>query len=137
MRFCFTRCYLLFVLFLFDFFVFVSFFFLFLFFFFFFCCFYDKKFAIRCIYSWFDEFKICKMVGNRPVRAFGFRNPGNSCSTYNLECSQFLWNLVESRILGFGIRITAQGIRILLRTGIWNPSFTARESGIQYRKSEF
>ena len=44
--------------------------------------------------------------------------------------------LVESRILGFGIRITAQRIRILLKIGIWNPSFTARESGIQYRNSE-
>ena len=27
---------------------------------------YDNKFAIRSILSWFDQFKICKMVGNRP-----------------------------------------------------------------------
>ena len=46
-----------FVLFLFDFLVV---------FFSFFPVLYDKKFAIRCIYSWFDQFKICKMVGNRP-----------------------------------------------------------------------
>ena len=102
--------------------------------FFFFCCFVWQQFAIRCIYSWFDQFKICKMVGYRPVRAFGWsgiweifarraiRNPANfSCGI---------------RILGFGIRITAQGIRILLRIGIWNSSLTARESGIQYRNSE-
>ena len=81
------------------------------------------------MYSWFDQFKICKMVGNRPVRAFGFRNPGNFCSTRNPESSKFfLWN-TESWI-------TAQGIRILLRIGIWNPSLTAKASGIQYRNSE-
>ena len=54
---------------------------------------YDNKFAIRSILSWFDQFKICKMVGNRPLRAFGFRIPGNCCSKCNPESSKFfLWN---------------------------------------------
>ena len=56
---------------------------------------YDNKFAIRSILSWFDQFKICKMVGNRPLRAFGsgfreivarsaIRNPANfSCGIQN------------------------------------------------------
>ena len=76
----------------------------------------------------------CKMVGIRPVKAFGFRNPGNFCSTCNPESSKFfLWN-PKFMALEFELQLKQAGI--LLMIGIWNPSFTARESGIQYRNSE-
>ena len=39
---------------------------------------------------------------------------------------------MESRILGLGIRTTAEGIRILLTIGVWNPCSTNKNSGIQY-----
>ena len=97
--------------------------FLFLFLFFF-AVLYDNKFAIRCIYSWFDQFKICKMIGNRPVRVFGFRNPGNFCSTCKPECSQFfLWNL-EFWALEFELQLKESG------------SFYGLESGIQVSRPE-
>ena len=41
---------------------------------------------------------------------------------------------IKSRALEFELQLKQSGI--LLRIGIWNPSFTARESGIQCRNSE-
>ena len=49
--------------------------------------------------------------GIREIFACGIRNPGKFC-LWNPESGKFF--LVESGILGFGIRITAQGI--------WNPT---------------
>ena len=39
---------------------------------------------------------------------------------------------MESSILGLGIRTTADGFRILLTIGVWNPCSTNKNSGIQY-----
>ena len=51
-----------------------------------------------------------------------FRNPGNIG----------LWNLEP---WAFGMGNTAQGIRIPLRIGTWNPSSTVQNSGIHGVKS--
>ena len=45
-------------------------------------------------------------------------------------------SLVETRILGFGIRNTAQGIRIPLSIGLRNQRSTDKNSRVQYLESE-
>ena len=62
------------------------------------------------------------------VKESGFRNPGNFC-IWNSESCKFL--LVESGILGLGIRNTGVGIRNPsstekdLESSKWNPESTA------------
>ena len=80
--------------------------------------------------------------GIRAIFACGIQNPGKFC-LWNLESGKFY--LVESGILGFGIRITAQGIWNptndwnpesksnwqRLESSTWNPESTGVESRIQ------
>ena len=69
------------------------------------------------------------------LRKSGFRNPRKSC-LWNPECRKFLF--VESGILGFGKRNTAQGIRnplMIAIAGIHSTTSTDKESGIQYLES--
>ena len=58
------------------------------------------------------------------AREFGFRNPGIFCF-WNPESGENL--LMESGILGFGIRNTAQDSGITLTIEIQNPSSTDRD----------
>ena len=68
------------------------------------------------------------------LRESGFRNPRQFC-LWNQESRKFLF--VESEILGFGKRNTAQGIRNPLMIAIGNPlpTSTDKESGIQFLES--
>ena len=69
------------------------------------------------------------------LRKSGFRNPRTFC-LWNPESRKFLF--VESGILGFGKRNTAQGIRnplMIVIAGIHSTTSTDKESGIQYLES--
>ena len=69
------------------------------------------------------------------LRKSGFRNPRTFC-LWNPESRKFLF--VESGILGFGKRNTAQGIRnplMIAIAGIHSTTSTDKESGIQYLES--